>query len=228
MLHPYDASRNPLMKIGRRGLLGAVGLAIGSSGVAVASQMNESGGSVSEGDVALTEQEATDIATAEVDGTVLEVELEREDGTPVYEFEIESTDGTVQEVAVHADEGTVLEVETEDGDEEGEEDGKEDDEMEDTEDDREDDAEDESVPASEVSLTEAEATDIATGEVDGTVLEVELEHEDGRPVYEVEIEGTGATVSEVVVHADDGAVLDVETESEDEEAEEDEGDGDGA
>jgi uncharacterized membrane protein YkoI len=86
---------------------------------------NSSDDSVSEGDVSLSEQEARDVATGEVDGTVLEVELEREDGAPVYEVEVEAADGTVGEVAVHADDGTVLEVEMEDdADEDDDESGE--------------------------------------------------------------------------------------------------------
>jgi uncharacterized membrane protein YkoI len=97
----------------RRGLLGAAGLVLAGGGTAVATQMNGTD-SVSPEDVSLTEQEARDIATDEVGGTVLEVELESEDGTPLYEVETEADDGTVSEVAVDANNGTVLEVERED------------------------------------------------------------------------------------------------------------------
>jgi uncharacterized membrane protein YkoI len=100
------------MKLDRRSLMGIAGLALAGGGTAVATQMN-SDNSISEADVSLSEQEARDVATGEVDGTVLEVELEAEDGTPVYEVEVEADDGTVSEVAVHADDGTVLEVERE-------------------------------------------------------------------------------------------------------------------
>lgn len=72
--------------------------------------------SVSPDDVALTGQEAVEIATNEVAGTALEVELENEDGTSVYEVEVRATRGDVREVEIDADEGTVLEVERDDAD----------------------------------------------------------------------------------------------------------------
>ena len=120
----------------RRGLLGAAGLVLAGGGTAVATQMNGTD-SVSPEDVSLTEQEARDIATGEVGGTVLEVELESEDGTPLYEVETEADDGTVSEVAVDANNGTVLEVEREDESE------AEDESEDETEDENEDETEDE-------------------------------------------------------------------------------------
>jgi hypothetical protein len=121
----------------RRGLLGAAGLVLAGGGTAVATQMNGTD-SVSPEDVSLTEQEARDIATGEVGGTALEVELESEDGTPLYEVETEADDGTVSEVAVDANNGTVLEVEREDENE------AEDENEDEAEDENEDETEDES------------------------------------------------------------------------------------
>jgi Predicted membrane protein len=161
----------------------------------VASQMNGND-SISPDDVSLTEQEARDIATGEVGGTVLEVELESENGTPAYEVEIETDNGSVSEAAVHANTGSVLGVEQEDEEDE--------------------DEQERSVSPDDVSLTEQEARDVATGEVGGAVLEVELESENGTPVYEVEIETDDGTVSEVAVHANNGTVLGVEQEDEEE------------
>ncbi|MEZ3162859.1 PepSY domain-containing protein [Halorubrum sp. RMP-47] len=98
-------------------------LAVASSGAAIAEVTGPSpisdvsdDDSVSESNVTLSEQEAIDIATDEIDGTVngTQVELENEDGSPVYEVEGVTTDGSEVEVAVHADDGTVLETETED------------------------------------------------------------------------------------------------------------------
>ncbi len=58
-------------------------------------------------------QEAREIATREANGTVLEIELELESGTPVYEAEL-ADDSAVREVEIRADDGTVREVERED------------------------------------------------------------------------------------------------------------------
>ncbi|CCQ36370.1 uncharacterized protein Nmlp_2195 [Natronomonas moolapensis 8.8.11] len=69
---------------------------------------------ITQSNVSLSEEAAIDIATAEANGTVEEVELESEDGTPVYEVELVASTGAETEVTVHADDGTVLNIETED------------------------------------------------------------------------------------------------------------------
>ena len=168
--------------------------------------------SVTQNNVNLSEQEAIDIATTEANGTVQEVELESEDGTPVYEVELVAASGSETEVAIHADDGTVLETESEEENE-----VEEDDEMEEENEVEEDDEmeeEDESVASDTVSLSEQEAIDTATAEASGTVAEVELESEDGTPVYEIELVASGGAETEVTVHADDGTVLNTETEDE--------------
>jgi len=168
--------------------------------------------SVTQNNVNLSEQEAIDIATTEANGTVQEVELESEDGTPVYEVELVAASGSETEVAIHADDGTVLETESEEENE-----VEEDDEMEEENEVEEDDEmeeEDESVASDTVSLSEQEAIDTATAEASGTVTEVELESEDGTPVYEIELVASGGAETEVTVHANDGTVLNTETEDE--------------
>ena len=205
------------MKHNGRRLFGAAVVAlslflIAGSGLALAQDSGPStlgGGdddSITQSNVSLSEQDAVDIATAEANGTVGEVELESENGTPVYEVELVTANGGETEVAVHADDGTVLEVETED-----EENETEAEEMEDEENEMEDE---ESIAPGNVSLSEQEAIDIATAEANGTVEEVELESEHGTPVYEVELVGANSAETEVTVHADDGTVLDIETEDE--------------
>lgn len=124
-------------------------LAVASSGAAIAEVTGPSpisdvsdDDSVSESNVTLSEQEAIDIATDEIDGTVngTQVELENEDGSPVYEVEGVTTDGSEVEVAVHADDGTVLETETEDDeDDEDEQENEHEDDDGDQEDGHEDD-----------------------------------------------------------------------------------------
>jgi uncharacterized membrane protein YkoI len=219
----------------RRTLFGAVVVGtlalfvLASSGLVLAQGSGPSlddGGnddSVTASNVSLSEAEATDIATAEADGTVEEVELEGEDGTPVYEVELVGSDGSETEITVHADDGTVLETESENEDEneemedENEEMEDENEEMEDENEEMEDkneemeDENEESVAPGDVSLSEAEATNIATAEADGTVEEVELEGEDGTPVYEVELVGSDGSETEITVHADDGTVLGVDS-----------------
>jgi len=127
------------MKLNRPSILGIAGLVLAGSGTAAATQMGGDDSTVSEADVSLTEQAARDTATDEVDGTVRAVELEAEDGTPVYEVEVEATDGTVHEVEVDADDGTILETEVED---DGDDDGYDDDDDGGYDDDDDDDGDD--------------------------------------------------------------------------------------
>lgn len=65
---------------------------------------------------AVSEARAIEIALAEVPGTVKETELEREDGTQVYEIEILTADGVEMEVEIDAASGKILDVDREDDD----------------------------------------------------------------------------------------------------------------
>ncbi len=212
--------RQQKMKLDRT-LLGAVAVvglalfAIGGSGFALAQDSGlpmsgENEESISPGDVSLSEEDAVGIATTEANGTVEEVELESEGGTPAYEIELVSADGSETEVTVHADDGTVLEFETEDEYENETEDEYENE----TEDEYENETEDEHVAPGDVSLSEEDAVGIATTEANGTVEEVELESEGGTPAYEIELVSADGSETEVTVHADDGTVLEFETEDE--------------
>jgi len=61
----------------------------------------------------LTEEQVTAIALLEVPGEVQEVELERKNGTQVYEIAILSDDGQEKEIEIAAGTGDVLEIEAE-------------------------------------------------------------------------------------------------------------------
>jgi Predicted membrane protein len=90
------------------------GLALGQGSMSSVLDDGDDDDTIAAENVSLSEQEAIDIATAETNGTVEELELESEDGTPVYEVELITADGTETEVAVHANDGTVLETESDD------------------------------------------------------------------------------------------------------------------
>jgi hypothetical protein len=63
------------------------------------------------------------------------------------------------------------------------------------------------VDQSMVKISSAQAQAAATNAVPGTVRSVDLENEEGRTVYEVEIMTSAGTVKDVQVSATDGAVL---------------------
>ncbi len=66
--------------------------------------------------------------------------------------------------------------------------------------------------ADATGLSEEQAVQIALLEIDGDVQEVELEREDGKMVYEIEILNAEGQEFEVEIAADTGAVLEIEAE----------------
>lgn len=62
------------------------------------------------------------------------------------------------------------------------------------------------------ALPLARIMEIATREVPGDIIEVELEHDDGQLIYEVEVLTSTGLVRQVEIDARTGAVLDVEDE----------------
>jgi uncharacterized membrane protein YkoI len=65
----------------------------------------------SQGEGMIDVQKAIAIATSQVAGEVLKVELEREDGRFIYEVKVLSKDGHVREIELDAKDGSVIEVE---------------------------------------------------------------------------------------------------------------------
>lgn len=66
-----------------------------------------------------------------------------------------------------------------------------------------------------VTLTAAQAIEIALDEVPGEFREAELEREGGKRIYEIEIRKADGVLVEVDVDAETGMVLDVEVENDD-------------
>lgn len=80
--------------------------------------------------------------------------------------------------------------------------------------------------ASATGLSEEQIIEIALAEVPGEVLEVEMEHEDGQHVFEVEIETETGEEAEVVIAAASGEVLEVAMEDDDKDCDKDDDDDD--
>ncbi|RMH32279.1 MAG: hypothetical protein D6690_14070 [Nitrospirae bacterium] len=68
---------------------------------------------------------------------------------------------------------------------------------------------------SPIAITLEQAIQTAKTTVPGRVLEAELEKEDGKVVYEVDIAGADGNIHELTVDADSGKVLKNEVEDED-------------
>ena len=92
---------------------------------------------------------------------------------------------------------------------------------------KDDDGEDDEVSTEDrkrVKISAERARQTALERVAGTIIEEELEKENGRIVYSIEIRDKDKKVFDVEVDAETGAIVNVEEEDEDDE--DDDGDGD--
>lgn len=144
----------------------------------------------------LTNEEITEKALAKVDGTVTKVELERKLSGSVYEVEIKK-DGYEYDLDLDAVTGEVLKEDKSTDDDEASLDDNS------TKND-----------SSEVAITSKAAIEIALKESAGTVTEIELERDNGRTYYEIEIE-EGTKEVDIEVDANSGAVLSVDKDDDD-------------
>ncbi|MGO1058011.1 PepSY domain-containing protein [Planococcus sp. FY231025] len=154
----------------------------------------------------LSFDEASAKALAIANGTITDVELDRDSRTPHYEIDIDH-EGYEYDVKIDAFSGEVLEQKRE---------------KEDRDDRRDDDGVD-GPAASENLISSEEAVKAAQAAAKGTVEEVELEHEDGAVYYEVKIED-GRTEHEIYVNAADGTILKQEQDQEDDDDNDDDDD----
>lgn len=141
----------------------------------------------------LSFDEASAKALAIANGTITDVELDRESRTPHYEIDIDH-EGYEYDVKIDAFSGEVLEQKRE----------KED--RDDSQDDGREDSRDDSQAAEGNFISSEEAVKAAQAVAKGTVKEVEFEDDDGTAHYEVKIED-GRTEHEIYVNAADGTIL---------------------
>lgn len=114
----------------------------------------------------LTIEEVETIALKTVDGNVTKIELDREKSSDVYEVEVKS-DGVEYDLDIDAKTGKVLST--------------------DRDDDNDDDSDDKVIVPNGKFITEEAAVKIALKQAKGTVTDIELDKEDGRVIYEIEI-----------------------------------------
>ena len=133
----------------------------------------------------ISPEEAREIALSEHDGHVESIELEREHGYVYYEVDIENPD---LDVYIDASTGDVLRVDW-DGDD--------------------DHYENKINQNLENILSVEEAKEIAVNEVGGKVIEIELDEDDGRYEYELELR-TDRGEADITIDAESGEVLEME------------------
>lgn len=151
----------------------------------------------------VTQAKAAALKAADGNGKVDDVDLERRNGQIIYEVEIDRRGSNDVVVRLDAYTGKVLAVVNDDDDD----------------DDYNDTVTNNSSSTSasnQVKLTVAQASDIALKQVTGgKVTKVELDHDDGRYVYEIELR-TAQGEADVDIDANTGKVLSFDQDFDDE------------
>ncbi len=146
------------------------------------------------GEDLISVSEAEKIALKEVKGNVDEVEIEEEHGKQVYKVDIDVEGEEDHDVHIDVYTGEVLAVETDD----------------------DDDLDDEVRIADKSDLISIEeAISIALNQADGKVTKVELDEDDDKYVYEIEIKMSENREADIEISATDGKVLETDIERED-------------
>lgn len=148
-------------------------------------------------DPKLSHDEVKEIIEIEYPGNITEFELDTEDGRVIYEIEIKD-ENVKYDLDVDANTGEVIKVD----EKKYKQNKKNTDEVTETETKLED----------IISVEEAEA--IAQKEFSGTVTQLELDKDDGRYVYEIELRN-GNQEAEMDIDAKTGEILELELEYED-------------
>ena len=133
--------------------------------------------------------EVKKIALQEVDGVVEEIELEKESNKAVYEVDIEKDD-IDYDLYIDAYSGEIYSVDRDDHNDD-------------------DDINDTNLSNNKNTISQADATAIAEKAVNGKVIEIEKDEDDGLIKYEVELK-TDRGEAEVEIDASTGKVLNVE------------------
>lgn len=170
-----------------------------------------------EGDSTLTVQEASQKVEERYPGKVTEVERENSGSRTVYEIELEGSNGEY-EVKMDANTGEILKVEqkrflgeaTTNKEEDRKDDANQSDDIADTAEDKHQ----EKQPQSKKQIGYDQAKKIALSKFDGKITEIELDEDDGRWIYEVEIKN-GKQEADVEIDAYTGEVLFLSVENDD-------------
>lgn len=176
---------------------------------AEASSSNEGEPQIVEAE-SLTMEDAAKKLEEEYQGKVKEMELDREGDKSFYEAEI-IVENHEYDVKMDAESGEVVYEEIDDKDR-NDDDRNDDVNLEENQQDTA--AANENNDNKENIIAQEEAIQIAKQEFDGDVTEMELDYDDGRYVYELEL-ANGNQEADVDVHAETGDILSLEIDYED-------------
>lgn len=136
-------------------------------------------------------EKAIEVALKEANGTIESVDLEQNSSNTFYEIDIDGEKSIEYEVRVDAYNAKVLNV------------------REDKDDlDDDDDVLDKVISHTKL-ITEAKAIEIAQKQIDGTLIEIALDSDDGRYEYELELR-TAKGIAEFTIDASTGDILESE------------------
>lgn len=168
----------------------------------------------------LNNDEVRELISAQYPGTITEMELEKENNRAVYEIEIEN-DGMEYDLKVDGNSGEIIKIKekkiaaqkeyekkTTDNDKAVKEDTK-DEQKQTTQEKKQSSKKEKNNKNLAIDATEAIA--IAQKEFSGTVTDLELEEEDGRYIYEIEIKANGEE-AELEIDAMTGEIIVIEIE----------------
>lgn len=159
----------------------------------------------------ISTEEAKTKALEAIPGQVKEIELERKQTGDVYEIEVESN-GTEYELDLDAVTGEVKKTEVNDQDDDR--DALTEKRSADRDDDNDDEREDENTSSNQKLISQEQAVSTAMKSAKGTVTEVELDEDDYKIVYEIEIRD-GQMEYKFEIDALTGEVLEFDQERED-------------
>lgn len=139
----------------------------------------------------LSLEEVEKIALKEVEGVVESIELERESGREVYDVDMEKGHDDDYDIHIDAYTGEVYSVDRDDN--------------------HDDDRDDQEIASNSNAklISQDEAVTIAEKKVNGKMVEIDLDEDDGQRVYEVELR-TDKGEAEVDIDATNGTIIKVE------------------
>jgi len=147
-----------------------IGIAIGTVVVAAVAGLGIYQSEAAPANPTLSSEEIRELVESQYAGQITEMEIDKEFNKVVYEVEVQG-DGKEYEVKLDGDTGEVLKEKQ----------------KEDFDDDRSEDTVKKTLAENEDIISAEEAKEIALKEFDGTVTKIELDEDDGRFVYEIEV-----------------------------------------
>ncbi|WP_052400982.1 PepSY domain-containing protein [Oceanobacillus jeddahense] len=196
--------------------IGMIAGAVALAGVVGTGIYHAEASSSNEGQVQIVEEEnitmedATKKLEEEYQGTIKELELDKEGNKLYYEAEIIVEN---QEYDVKMDAGSG-EVVYEEVDDDGYDDDRYDDDRNMEENQQDTTVENENSNSKSNLIAQEKAVKIAKQQFDGEVVDMELDYDDGRYVYEFELVN-GQQEADIDIHGETGDILSLEVEYED-------------